>query len=70
MYAWRCVMRTTLNLPITLISEAMKLTKCSTKTEVIVYALKELIQKESIQELKKYKGKVVLDIDLGNLRNR
>lgn len=63
-------MRTTLDLPESLLIEAMTLTKIQTKTEVIKTALINLIQKEKIQELKSYFGKVDLKIDLDELRNR
>lgn len=63
-------MRTTLNLPESLLIEAMALTRIPTKTEVIKTALINLIQKEKIQELKSYFGKVDLDINLDELRNR
>ena len=63
-------MRTTLDLPESLLIEAMALTRIQTKTEVIKTALKNLIQKEKIQELKSYFGKVDLDINLDELRNR
>jgi hypothetical protein len=64
------VMRTTLILPDQLIGEAMKLTKEKTKTGVIKIALLNLIEKEKIKDLKKYYGKVNLDIDLNALRKR
>ncbi|MCL7489307.1 MAG: type II toxin-antitoxin system VapB family antitoxin [Desulfobulbaceae bacterium] len=63
-------MRTTLDLPEELIKEAMKATHIQTKTKVIVTALEELIRKSKISELKKFKGKVELDIDLNSLRSR
>ena len=63
-------MRTTLVLPDTLIAEAMELTKISQKTELIVYALQNLIQREKIQGLKNYFGKVDLNIDVGAARQR
>lgn len=63
-------MRTTLDLPESLIQEAMDLTRIKTKTEVIKTALQNLIQKEKVKELKKYYGKIDLDIDLDTLRNR
>jgi len=63
-------MRTTLDLPTELLNEAMKLTHTGTKTGVIVLALKELVQKSKISGLKKYKGKIDLDIDLDILRDR
>ncbi len=63
-------MRTTLDLPEALLHEAMKATHIETKTRVIIIALKELIRKKKISELKKFKGKVDLDIDLNKLRSR
>jgi Arc/MetJ family transcription regulator len=63
-------MRTTLDLPENLLQEAMKVTHIQTKTKVIVTALEELIRKSKITELKKYKGKVDLAIDLHTLRGR
>ena len=63
-------MRTTLDLPENLLNEAMKATHTRTKTGVIVLALEELIRKSKISELKKYKGKIDLGIDLDTLRDR
>ena len=63
-------MRTTLDLSDTLLEEAMTLTKITTKTEVITQALENLIQKEKVQKLKDYYGKVDMDIDLDALRKR
>lgn len=63
-------MRTTLDLPEDLLSDAMKATHIQTKTKVIVTALEELIRKRKIMELKNYKGKVDLDINLNALRCR
>ncbi|MCP4268978.1 MAG: type II toxin-antitoxin system VapB family antitoxin [Candidatus Brocadiaceae bacterium] len=63
-------MRTTLDLPESLISEAMKITHTDTKTGVIVLALKELVRKSKIAGLKKFKGKIDLDIDLDTVRGR
>ncbi len=63
-------MRTTLDLPENLISEAMKITHTDTKTGVIVLALKELVRKSKIADLKNYKGKIDLDIDLDTIRGR
>ena len=63
-------MRTTLVLPDRLINEAMKLTHCKTKTEVIKNALANLITKENIRQLKKYYGRIKLDIDLDSIRKR
>ena len=63
-------MRTTLDLPEELLNEAMKITSTGTKTGVIILALRELIRKSKITDLKKYRGKIYLDIDMDELRNR
>ena len=63
-------MRTTLDLPENLLSEAMKVTKLKTKTKVIITALEELIRKSKISELRNFKGKIDLDIDMDKLRDR
>ena len=63
-------MRTTLDLPVDLLNEAMKATHAKTKTKVIIIALEELIRKSKIAELKRFKGKVDLDIDLNIIRGR
>jgi hypothetical protein len=63
-------MRTTLDLPEDLLKEAMLVSHIKTKTKVITIALEELVRKSKISDLKKYKGKVDLEIDLNALRNR
>jgi len=63
-------MRTTIDIPEDLIKEAMRITKSSTKTELIKKALYNIIQKNKIKSLKNYKGKIDLDIDLDILRDR
>lgn len=63
-------MRTTLDLPESLLEEAMKVSHAETKTAVIILALKELIKKSSISDIKKYRGKVDLDLNMDELRNR
>ena len=63
-------MRTTLDLPEDLVSEAMKTTQINTKTKVIITALEELIRKSRVSGLKEFKGKVDLDIDMNAIRGR
>ena len=63
-------MRTTLDLPEELLKEAMKATRINTKTKVIITALEELIRKSKISELKEFKGKIDLNIDLNHIRGR
>ena len=63
-------MRTTLDLPEDLMNEALRVTGIKTKTQLIITALEELVRKSTISELKEFKGKVDLDMDLNTLRNR
>ena len=63
-------MRTTLELPDTLVQEAMVLTRIPTKTELVKFALENVIQREKIKELTNYFGKLNLEIDLNRLRDR
>jgi Arc/MetJ family transcription regulator len=63
-------MRTTLDLPEDLIEEAMKATKITTKTQLIITALEDLVRKSKISQLKQFKGAVDLDLDLDALRGR
>ncbi len=63
-------MRTTLDLPEDLIDEAMKVSHQRTKTSMIIAALEDYVRKHRLQELKRYKGAIDLDIDLDRLRDR
>jgi hypothetical protein len=63
-------MRTTLDLPNALVEEAMKLSHQRTKTAVLVTALEDFVRKNRIQGLKKFRGKINLNIDLDKLRQR
>ncbi|MFZ1983770.1 MAG: type II toxin-antitoxin system VapB family antitoxin [Desulfatitalea sp.] len=63
-------MRTTLDLPEDLLTEAMKVAHINTKTKVIITALEDLIRKSKISELKQFKGKIDLGIDLNRVRGR
>ena len=63
-------MRTTIDLPETLVKKAMKVSNQRTKTAVIVTALEDYVRKSRIQGLKKFRGKVTIKIDLHKLRKR
>jgi hypothetical protein len=63
-------MRTTLDLPESLINEAMAVTHIKTKTELIKIALQNLIQREKIKGIKTYFGKIDLTLDLNVVRDR
>jgi len=59
--------RTTIDRPEALVETAMKISHQRTKTAVIVAALKDYIKKNRLQELKKFRGKVDLSIDLDRM---
>jgi hypothetical protein len=63
-------MRTTLDIPENLLSEAMKVTKDRTKTEVIKFALENIIRKNKLHKLKSYRGELEIEINLDVLRKR
>ena len=63
-------MRTTIDIPEDLISEAMKVTNSPTKTQLIKIALYNIIQKNKIKSIKNFKGKIDFDLDLNRLRAR
>lgn len=63
-------MRTTLDIPEPLIEEARHTLGFKSKTDTVVLALKELIRRRRIEELKALMGKVRLDIDLRKSRRR
>jgi hypothetical protein len=62
--------RTTLDLPEALVSEAMELTKISQKTKLVTTTLENLIRREKIKEIKNYAGRINLDIDIAKMRKR
>ena len=63
-------MRTTIDLPVSLIEKAIKVSHQRTKTAVIIEALEDFVRKSRIQGLRKFKGKMELDIDLDVVRGR
>jgi len=63
-------MRTTLDIPEPLIEEARQALGFKSKTDTVVLALKELLRRRRVEELKGLMGKVRLDIDLTKSRRR
>lgn len=63
-------MRTTLDLPEELLKKAMRVSRRKTRTATITLALEELVRKKKLQELRAFKGKVDLTVDLDVLRQR
>ena len=63
-------MRTTLDIPEDLITQAMDITHAKSKTELIKIALENIINQKKRNNLIKYHGKLNLNIDLDTLRKR
>jgi len=63
-------MRTTLDLPVELIEEARSVLGFKSKTDTIVLALRELVRRRRIDELKDLLGRVELDVDVARSRRR
>jgi Arc/MetJ family transcription regulator len=63
-------MRTTLDIPVSLIEEARKKLGFKSKTDTVVLALQELVRRQRIEELKGMMGSVQLEIDLDRSRRR
>ena len=63
-------MRTTLDLPETLVDEARTALGFTSKTDTVILALRELIRHRRIDELKALMGHVHLDVDVPRSRRR
>ncbi len=63
-------MRTTLDIPEPLLEEARQRLGFKSKTDTVVLALKELLRRRRIEELKNLMGQVHLEIDVAKSRRR
>ncbi len=63
-------MRTTLDLPVDLLEEARHALGFKSKTDTIVLALRELVRRHRLDELKTLMGRVELDVDVARSRRR
>ncbi|MDH4064941.1 MAG: type II toxin-antitoxin system VapB family antitoxin [Acidobacteriota bacterium] len=63
-------MRTTLDLPDGLVEEAREVGGFASKTDTVVHALREVIRRKRLEELKSMFGTVTLDIDIARSRRR
>jgi Arc/MetJ family transcription regulator len=63
-------MRTTLDLPDRLLEEARAALGFTSKTDTVVLALRELIRRKRLDELKALMGSVRLDVDVPKSRRR
>lgn len=63
-------MRTTLNLPEPLVEEARKSLGFQSKTDTVVYALREVVRRGRSEDLKALLGKVRFEFDPAALRRK
>jgi len=63
-------MRTTLDLPEDLLDEARAALGFKSKTDTIILALRELVRRQHLEELKGLMGRVRLDVDTARSRRR
>lgn len=64
-------MRTTLDIPMELLNQALRLAGAKTKTEAIITALKEYIRQKKIEQITQAAGKIEFakDFDWEKLRH-
>jgi hypothetical protein len=63
-------MRTTLHLPVILLDEARTALGFRSKTDTVVYALREVVRRSRAEELKALVGKVEFEFDPTDLRKK
>ena len=63
-------MRTTLDLPEPLIEEARKSLGFKSKTDTVVFALREVVRRGRVEDLKRLFGSMDLQIDVSHSRRR
>lgn len=63
-------MRTTLNLPEGLVEEARALLQFQSKTDTVIFALRELVRRKRLDDLKQLMGSVDLRVDVAASRRR
>jgi Bacterial antitoxin of type II TA system, VapB len=63
-------MRTTLHLPVALLDEARTALGFRSKTDTVVYALREVVRRSRVDELKALIGQVQFEFDPTNLRRK
>ena len=63
-------MRTTLDLPIDLIDHARESLGFKSKTDTVVFALREVVRRGRIEDLKSLMGRVKFEFDPGEMRRK
>ena len=63
-------MRTTLDIPQELLEEARTILKFKSKTDTVIFSLRELIRRRRIEDLKQMMGSIDLEVDIPASRRR
>ena len=63
-------MRTTLHLPDGLVEEARTAVGFKSKTDTVVFALREVVRRSRVEELKSMFGTMKIDLDIPKSRRR
>lgn len=63
-------MRTTLDLPVGLVDEARSALGYTSKTDTVVFALREVVRRSRLDELKRLMGAVDFEFDPSTLRKK
>ena len=67
---WRSGNDATLDLPDELVDDARKVLGFKSKTDTVVYALREVVRRRHVEGVKALFGKVHIDLDLDKVRGR
>ena len=62
------IMRTTINVDDKIFAKLMKFTKARTKTEAVNKAIDEWVEYKKRQRIKRYRGKLILENNIKQLR--
>lgn len=62
-------MKITLDIPISLLREAMKLSKSNTKTQAVIMALQEFVCRKTVEEAITRQGRLEFQADWEKLRH-
>jgi hypothetical protein len=63
-------MRTTLDLPNYLVDQARESLGFKSKTDTVVFALREVVRRGRVDDLKSLMGKVTFEFDPGEMRRK
>ncbi len=63
-------MRTTLDLPEELVEEARKALGLKSKTETVVFALRNVVRRDRLEDLKSLLGRIEFEFDPAELRGK